>query len=131
MEFILDTYFGLGYVCRFYLVGFAESQIRGLCRSWAVRCKLNVQSIEAQTPKLLLQSRIPEIFSSDLPEWFAQDDLADRFLDAEGVFRLPLKNLFEDRLVGQLDRSTERVPEEFSVELTDKVFFAMGLQVGT
>ena len=33
MEFILDTYFGLGYVCRFYLVGFAESQIRGLCRS--------------------------------------------------------------------------------------------------
>jgi hypothetical protein len=96
-----------------------------------VRCKTDIQSIDAPTLKLLLQSRIPEIFSSDLPEWFAQDDLADRFLDAEGVFRLPLKNLFEDRLVGQLDRSSQRVPEEFSVELTDKVLLAMVLQVGT
>jgi hypothetical protein len=79
----------------------------------------------------LLHSRIPEIFSSDLPEWFAKDDLADRFLDAEGVFRLPLENLFEDWLVGQLDRSSQRVPEEFAIELTDKVLLAMGLQVGT
>ena len=80
---------------------------------------------------LLLQGFVLEIFSSNLPKRFAQDDLADGLLDTPPPCPLLLDDLAEDRLVGELNGSTQSVAQEFAIKLPNKVLLAMDFEVAS
>jgi hypothetical protein len=81
--------------------------------------------------ELLLVGFVAEIFSSNLSERFAKDDLTDGFLDAPPPCPLALEDFAEDRFIGELDGSPQSVTEEFTIKLPDEVLLAMDFEVAS